>query len=181
MRQEIEHQLNEKGLPYLQDELKKLDPEAYELIDVQNPVRVTRALEVMRSTGKKWSASRKKNRELRNDLPFEPLIFSPYWEREQLYDRINQRVELMMDNGLFEEAKLLYPKRGLKNLQTVGYQELFDHLDGKLSREEAVELIKRNTRRYAKRQLTWLRKQEEVIHLLPPFMHSFEEVWKQIN
>ncbi len=114
-----------------------------------------RALEVCIGSGKPYSSFRSGTHAQRS---FSPIYLKLEWEREQLYERINHRVDLMVDAGLIEEARALYPKRALNALQTVGYQELFDYFAGNSTLSEAIELIKRNSRRYAKRQMTWLRK-----------------------
>ena len=146
----------EKGLAPLQKALKEYDPVYYEEVDLQNPKRLIRALSVYTASGQAFSSFR---RHEKADRFFSPIYLYIDWERSKLYERINQRVDLMLQDGLEEEARQLFPNRQLNALQTVGYQELFDFFEGKQSMEEAVELIKRNTRRYAKRQLTWLRKE----------------------
>lgn len=178
VRNQLAATLKEEGLEVLVQELKALDPEAYSSIDKQNPVRVQRALEIIKTTGAPLSRSKKEHKKLRDDLPFQPLIISPKWEREQLYTRINKRVDLMIEEGLEDEARLLSEYRLLKNLQTVGYREFFDFFDNRISKEEAIRLIKRNTRRYAKRQLTWLRNKEEIIELKQPFFEHFKKYWQ---
>jgi tRNA dimethylallyltransferase len=151
----IEADYQTYGLSYLQQELQRSDPEYYNEVDLENPRRLMRALAVCRSSGQPFSSFRKKAAAHR---PFTPIYLQLQWPRAALYERINQRVDLMMEAGLLEEARALFPKRHLTALQTVGYQELFDHLAGKISLKEAVDLIKRNSRRYAKRQLTWFRR-----------------------
>lgn len=146
-----------EGLTPLQDRLSQVDPEYYAEVDIHNSQRVIRALEVYESTGKPFSSFRQQNLVKR---PFQTITVGLNTERSALYDRINQRVDQMMDNGLLEEAKELYPVRHLSPLLTVGYAELFDHLDGKISLATAIERIKQNTRRFAKRQLTWFRRRE---------------------
>ncbi len=155
----VRDRLNElhrnKGLEHLQDLLKELDPVYYAEVDIHNPQRVIRALEVCESTGKPFSHFRRQQTATR---PFEVLKIGLNTDREQLYQRINARVDQMMAQGLLAEVKSLLPYRNLPPLQTVGYTELFDYLDGRCSLEEAVDRIKQNTRRYAKRQLTWFKK-----------------------
>lgn len=155
LRAELILRLEEEGIAVLQDQLKQLDPDYFEIVDQQNPQRLIRALEVCISSGQSYSSFRKAKKAERH---FSPIYIQMDWERAELYDRINQRVDLMLDAGLMAEAKALYPFKHLNALQTVGYQELFDYFDQKTTKEEAIELIKRNSRRYAKRQLTWLRK-----------------------
>ncbi|MET3731752.1 tRNA (adenosine(37)-N6)-dimethylallyltransferase MiaA [Moheibacter stercoris] len=157
IRQELNHQFDVYGIEYLQEELQKADPIYYELVDVQNPVRLIRALEICRGTGKPFSSFRKNNVSNRNFNFIRIVLELP---RDQVYERINQRVDLMMQNGLLDEVKSLQDFKHLNSLQTVGYRELFDYLDGKIDLDFAVEEIKKNTRRYAKRQLTWYRKDE---------------------
>lgn len=147
------------GLEPLQNELKEVDPVYYNLVDLNNPVRIIRALEIYRGTGKPFSSYRKNNYSARN---FQVTKIGLELSREEIYDRINKRVDLMMQEGLLEEVKSLYSKKHLNSLQTVGYRELFDYLDGKIELDFAIEEIKKNTRRYAKRQLTWYRKDPRI-------------------
>lgn len=159
----IRERLNEnyvaKGIAYLQSLLKERDPTYYAQVDVQNPQRLIRALEVIESTGEPFSSFR---RQQAADRPFEVLRIGLEMDREKLYERIDMRMDLMIAAGLFEEAERLYQYRSLNALQTVGYKEIFGHLDGEYDKEEAVRLLKRNSRRYAKRQLTWFRRNESV-------------------
>ncbi len=164
IREELNHKYNELGIDYLVNELQSIDPSYAEQVDTSNPQRLIRALEVIKSSGRPFSELRKQNQENR---PFDIHFYGINWERETLYERINQRVDIMMEQGLFEEVKSLYPLRELNALQTVGYQELFRAIEGELSVDEAVELIKRNTRRYAKRQLTWFKRIEDMRWLSP--------------
>ena len=157
IRQELNHQFDLYGIDYLQQELQKADPDYYDLVDVQNPVRLIRALEIYRGTGKPFSSFRKNNVSKRNFNFIRIVLELP---RKEIYERINQRVDFMMQNGLLGEVKSLQEFKHLNSLQTVGYRELFDYLDGKIDLDFAVEEIKKNTRRYAKRQLTWYRKDE---------------------
>jgi tRNA dimethylallyltransferase len=175
IRVELNELLEKEGIEALQEELKLADPIYYAKVDLSNPHRLIRALEIFRGTGEPFSSFQGKNKVQR---PFEVIKLGIDWDRAALYDRINRRVDLMLEAGLLEEAKALYPQRALNALQTVGYREFFDYFDAKTSLKEATELVKRNTRRYAKRQLTWLRKEtnlnwikagtkvEEVIDLL---------------
>jgi tRNA dimethylallyltransferase len=156
IRNEIEQEFLEKGLVFLQQRLQQVDPEYFSVVDRQNPHRLIRALSVYRASGKPYSSFRKGNKKIR---PFETIYLHLSRDREELYQRINQRVDIMMEEGLLEEVKSLHAYKNLTALQTVGYQELFDFLDGKCSLDEAVEKIKQNSRRYAKRQITWLRKE----------------------
>lgn len=143
------------GLTGLQQHLQKLDPKYYDVVDKRNPRRLQRALEVCLQTGKTFSFYRKRQTRARN---FEVVWLALEVDRTELINRINLRVEQMMANGLLEEARKLHPHKNLNALKTVGYQELFDYFDGKSSLEEGIEAIKVNTRRYAKRQMTWFRK-----------------------
>lgn len=156
--------LNSKALPWLQQELERIDPEYYAEVDKKNPVRLIRALEVIYTTGKKYSEQRIGKKAERN---FTGIKIGLTLEREKLYQRINRRVDDMMKAGLLEEAKELYTFKKLHTLNTVGYQELFDYIEDKLTLEQAVELIKQNTRNYAKRQLTWFKKDKGVFWFGP--------------
>ncbi|MFT5166978.1 MAG: tRNA dimethylallyltransferase [Saprospiraceae bacterium] len=155
VRIDLIDRFEKEGIEFLQKELAERDPAYYKIVDIHNPQRLIRALEVCIASGVPYSNFRKETHAIR---PFKTINIQLEWERATLYDRINQRVELMLKNGLIEEARSLYSLQQLNALQTVGYQELFDYFDNKISLEEATELIKRNTRRYAKRQLTWMRK-----------------------
>ncbi|WP_255490378.1 tRNA (adenosine(37)-N6)-dimethylallyltransferase MiaA [Apibacter sp. B2966] len=159
VREDLMVEIQEKGLSYLQEELKKNDPEYYSQVDYNNPVRVMRALEIFRGTGKPYSSFRKNLVEKRN---FTSVKIGLTASRDLIYDRINKRVDLMMEKGLLEEVISLQTYRHKNALQTVGYKELFDYLDGNSSLEFAVSEIKKNSRRYAKRQLTWYRRDESV-------------------
>lgn len=158
IRQTINQQLEAEGLPALVQELEVCDPAYAREVDRQNPQRIVRALEVCRFTGEPYSAFRKKSYKER---PFGIIKIGLDRDRKELYDRIDQRMDSMIEEGLFEEAASLYSYRELNALQTVGYKEIFDYLDGHYNREEAIRLLKRNSRRYAKRQLTWFRKDPE--------------------
>jgi tRNA dimethylallyltransferase len=147
------------GIGPLQQKLIALDPDYYAQVDKQNPQRLMRALEVCMGSGRPYSSYLKKNERPRN---FTPILIGLETDREALYDRINRRVDEMMREGLAEEARSLYPHRGLNALQTVGYRELFEHFDGRTTLDAAVSEIKKNTRRFAKRQLTWFRRNEEM-------------------
>ena len=163
LREALTLELEEKGLEILLEELKERDPEFYTQVDQKNPVRVLRAIEVIRLTGKTFTEMRKASKK---EHPFEIVRFILEHDREKLYERINLRVDLMMQQGLLAEVQNVYEFKHLNALRTVGYSELFDFLDGKTTLDEAVELIKQNSRRYAKRQLTWFRKHKEA-HLIP--------------
>ncbi|MDX1720548.1 MAG: tRNA (adenosine(37)-N6)-dimethylallyltransferase MiaA, partial [Salegentibacter mishustinae] len=159
IRQELNLKLEKEGLDSLQQQLHKLDPDYYKIVDLENPHRVIRALEVCISSGKPYSSYLNQPKKKRN---FTAISIGLSAEREIIYDRINRRVDLMITEGLMDEAKALFPKRELNALNTVGYKELFSYLEGKDSLETAVSEIKKNTRRFAKRQLTWFRKDQEI-------------------
>lgn len=145
------------GLSYLQEQVAKLDPEYYAKVDQSNPQRLMRALEICRGTGNSFSSFRQNKLSKRD---FETIIIGLEAPRELVYDRINQRVDLMIQNGLLEEAKAVYPFKELNALQTVGFRELFNYFDGNTTLEEAINLIKQNSRRFAKRQITWFKRTE---------------------
>lgn len=153
----LEKEFEELGLSPLYDELKEKDREYFLEVDRANPRRILRALGIIRATGKTFSSFRMRNISPR---PFRCVHVALTADREKLYERINLRVDKMLEAGLLEEVKKLSPHQDLKSLQTVGYQEFFRHFDGEISLEEAVELVKRNSRRYAKRQMTWFRNQQ---------------------
>ena len=159
LREELARRLRSEGLESLCEELRQRDPAYYEEVDRNNPARVLRALEVCISTGLPYSSMRTGEKRQR---PFNIIKLGIDMERERLYERINRRVDVMMQMGLEQEARAVYHLRTLNSLQTVGYREMFDYFDGTISREEAIELIKRNSRRYAKRQMTWFRRDEEI-------------------
>ena len=158
-RRLMKQRLADEGLEALCEELRRLDPEYYEIVDRQNPRRVVHALEICTMTGKTYTSFRRRERRQR---PFSIVKIALNRPREELYERINRRVDQMMSDGLLEEARALYPRRELNALNTVGYKELFDYLDGRWPLEEAVERIKGNTRRYARKQLTWYKKDEQI-------------------
>ena len=158
-RTTMKQRLADEGLEALCEELRQRDPEYYEIVDRQNPRRVVHALEICLMTGKTYTSFRKREKRQR---PFSIIKIGLNRPREELYERINRRVDQMMADGLLEEAKALYPKRHLNALNTVGYKELFDYIDGRWPLEEAVERIKGNTRRYARKQLTWFKKDESI-------------------
>lgn len=156
-RTTLKRRLEEEGLESLVEELRRLDPEHYEIVDRKNPRRVVHALEICLMTGKTYTSFRKAEKKQR---PFETVKIGLNRDREELYDRINRRVDQMMAEGLLDEVRRMTPYRKENALNTVGYKELFDYLDGRWPLEEAVERIKGNTRRYARKQLTWLKRDE---------------------
>jgi len=158
LREEINKEFETNGIEPLLSELKSLDPEYFQQVDHDNPVRIIRAIEVLRLTGNKYSEQRIKKRKPRN---FSIQRFVIDMDRELLYERINHRVDQMISRGLIEEVQSVRAYKDLQSLNTVGYKELFPFLDGKTSLNESIEQIKKNTRRYAKRQLTWFRRNED--------------------
>lgn len=160
VRKDLKNQLKEEGITALQDRLATLDPVTHENIDLENHQRLIRALEICIGTGQPFSSFQKKNKPKRN---FVPIKIGLTADREIIYDRINKRVDAMMENGLVEEAKRLFKLKNLNALQTVGYKELFSHFMGERPLDIAIAEIKKNTRRFAKRQLTWYRKDTEII------------------
>jgi tRNA dimethylallyltransferase len=159
IREKLLIKYNEVGLEGLRLALKKLDPGHYERVDLSNPKRIIRALEICESTGVPYSSFLKKNKRTRDFVILKIGLERP---RNELYERINRRVDEMVENGLEKETAGLYHKRDLNALKSVGYREFFDVVDGKITREKAIELIKRNSRRYAKRQMTWWKKDEDI-------------------
>ncbi|MCF6348388.1 MAG: tRNA (adenosine(37)-N6)-dimethylallyltransferase MiaA [Flavobacteriaceae bacterium] len=159
IRENLKSQLKENGIIPLQKQLKKLDVESYEKIDIENHQRLIRALEICIGTDKPYSSFLTDKTTQRNFIPVKIGLTA---DREIIYDRINQRVDIMVDNGLLDEAKKLFKNKKLNALQTVGYKELFSFLNNETSFDFAIEEIKKNTRRFAKRQLTWFRKDDEI-------------------
>jgi tRNA dimethylallyltransferase len=155
VREALQNEFENKGLAFLQDKLKELDADTYNSIKIDNPQRVLRALEVCIGSGIPYSTFKNKPKALRN---FNIIKIGLNAERDIIYHRINKRVDMMIENGLLEEAKKLYPHKKLNALQTVGYRELFSYFDSDFTQEFAISEIKKNTRRFAKRQLTWFRK-----------------------
>lgn len=158
IRMKVQKMYEEGGIEALQREVEKVDLEYFQIVDKQNPRRLQRALEVFYQTGKPYSTFRQKNVAERD---FDIIKVALLWDRDKLIERINKRVDMMMEQGLLDEVKSVYPYRHLNTLNTVGYKELFDYLDGKCTLEQAVEQIKISTRQYAKRQMTWLRKNND--------------------
>lgn len=159
IREFLNKEFEENGIANLQEQLKVADPVYYKQVDINNPQRLIRALEVFKSTGKPYSSFRKSNT---NKRPFRIVKVGLTLPREKLYERINYRVDEMVKMGLVDEVKSLLPYRHLNALNTVGYSELFDYFDGKTDLKQAFDLIKQNTRRFAKRQLTWFGKDKEI-------------------
>lgn len=159
IRQDMKRRYETEGLDALCDDLQRLDPEHYKIVDRQNYRRVIHALEICYQTGRTYTSYRTQQKKPR---PFRIVKIGLNREREQLYQRINARVDEMMAEGLLDEVKTLLPYRQLNALNTVGYKEMFDYLDGRWPLEEAVERIKGNTRRYARKQLTWYKRDPEI-------------------
>lgn len=165
IRDEINAKFDDLGIEYLQEQLQKLDSEYYNKLSVenpqtlQNPQRMKRFVEVCIGSGKPYSSFIGKRKNVRN---FTPIVIGLEADRDVMYDRINQRVDIMLSEGLLAEAQSLYPNKHLNALQTVGYRELFDYFDGKTTLDFAIEQIKMNTRRFAKRQITWFKRTENV-------------------
>lgn len=162
IRNEIVYEYEQKGLNWLQQEVEKLDSKFYSVGEVQNPQRLMRALEVYKATGKSVLDFRKGKKAKRD---FDVIKIALYLPKEELHRNINNRVDKMMEHGLLEEVRLLIPYQHLNALQTVGYKELFEYFNSEIDLKDAVELIKKNTRQYAKRQMTWFRKDKEFVWL----------------
>ena len=158
-RAKMKERLAQEGLPALVQELQRLDPEYWEIVDKNNPRRVVHALEICHMTGKTYTSFRTNSTKKR---PFRIIKIGLNRPREELYERINARVLKMMSCGMEEEARKVSPYKGLNALNTVGYKELFDYFDGKITREEAIYKIQSNTRRYCRKQLTWFKKDNQV-------------------
>lgn len=159
VRENLKKRLEEEGLERLCEELRLLDPEYYDIVDKKNTRRVIHGLEICYQTGKTYTSFRKRDKKERS---FNIIKIALNREREELYCRINKRVNQMIEEGFIDEARALYGQRELNSLNTVGYKELFDYFDGIYSLEEAIERIKGNTRRYARKQLTWFKRDPEV-------------------
>ena len=155
----MKQRLADEGLEALVEELRRLDPEHYEIVDRRNPRRVVHALEICHMTGRTYTSFRTAHKKQR---PFQIVKIGLNRPREELYARINRRVDLMMEQGLEDEARRMFPHKGVNALNTVGYKELFDYFEGRWPLNEAVERIKGNTRRYARKQLTWFRRDQSM-------------------
>nr|WP_051720176.1 tRNA (adenosine(37)-N6)-dimethylallyltransferase MiaA [Anditalea andensis] len=164
IREELNRLYRTSGIESLQRLLSEVDPEYFETVDKNNPHRLIRALEVFRGTGKPFSSFREKKRV---DRPFKIIKIALYRDRAELYARIDMRMDQMIAQGLFEEARELFAFKDLNALQTVGYKEIFDFIEGRYDLEEAIRLLKRNSRRYAKRQMTWFRRDESYVWFHP--------------
>ena len=162
IKKELIAEYKNKGITFLQDELKKRDPVYFDIVEIKNPQRLIRALAVIRESRKPFSSFRNKTSAKRD---FKISHFSLEMEREKLYERINKRVDMMMEEGLLKEVENLIPYKNKNALQTVGYKELFSYFDGEISLDEAINKIKQNTRRFAKRQISWFKREENIQHI----------------
>lgn len=177
-RRIMKQRLADEGLPALCEELRRMDPQHYAIVDRNNPRRVVHALEICHMTGRTYTSFRTNSVKQR---PFRIVRIALQRDRKQLYDRINQRVDQMMAQGLLDEARRLMPYRQQNALNTVGYKEIFDYIDGRWSLNEAVERIKGNTRRYARKQLTWFKRDSQTHWFAPEekeeiinYIHHYE-------
>ena len=176
IRESLTSRLKENGIEDLQAQLKELDPDAYDKIAIDNPQRLSRALEVCIGTGKPYSSFLNKKQNNRN---FSTISIGLTADRELMYERINKRVDLMIQNGLLEEIKALYPYKHLNALNTVGYKELFNYLDGEWDLDFAIAEIKKNTRRFAKRQITWFKRNESTAWF--DYQYQLDEITSYIE
>ena len=175
LRFEINKSFEEKGIDYLRSKVKFLDPDFYAIADLANPKRLMRAIEVCIATGKPYSSFRTN---ITKPRPFQIIKIGLNEDRIELFARINERVDEMIENGLIEEAQQFFANKDLNSLNTVGYKELFDCFDGSISLEKAIENIKTNSRRYAKRQLTWFKRDESIFWFSPT---QLDEIIEKIN
>lgn len=176
IRKNLKARLEETGILELQNELKKLDFVTYNQIDLENPQRLIRALEICLVSGKPYSSFLSENKSPREFNSIKIGLTAP---REIVYDRINQRVDQMIENGLVDEARKLFPYKNLNALQTVGYKELFSYFEGETNLEFAIEEIKKNTRRFAKRQFTWFKKDQEILWF--DYLTDLDKIINQIE
>nr|WP_299033788.1 tRNA (adenosine(37)-N6)-dimethylallyltransferase MiaA [uncultured Tenacibaculum sp.] len=176
IRIDLTTELEKKGIEHLQNQLKSLDLEAYNTIAIDNPHRLVRALEICIGTGETYSSFKNKPKAPRN---FQSIKIGLTADREIMYDRINRRVDIMIENGLIEEAQKLHQYKKLNALQTVGYRELFEYFEGNFAKEFAIEEIKKNSRRFAKRQGTWFRKDSNILWF--DFQEDLQNIIKTIE
>jgi tRNA dimethylallyltransferase len=169
LRKDLLDLYREKGLDPIREQLKLLDPKFYNAVDLKNHKRVIHALEICLMTGKPYSSLRTN---VKKERPFRITKIGLKRDREELYERINARVDQMMENGLLEEARKVYPYKGLNSLNTVGYKELFNYFDGIWDLNFALEKIKQNTRIYSRKQMTWFKKDEEIHWFHPDFFQD---------
>jgi len=172
LRTDLMQRLNTEGIESLRMQLKMLDPDYYKQADIRNPKRILKALEVTLQTGKPYSTFLTKSKRTRD---FKITKIGLQRDRDELYERINLRVEQMINDGLIDEAKMFYKDKHLNSLNTVGYKELFDYFDGNISLEKAIELIKRNSRHYAKRQISWFGRDKEISWFHPEYKDEIIE------
>lgn len=175
IRQELTERLKNKGIQKLQEELKKIDPEIYHRIDINNPKRILKALEIYYTSGKPYSSFLTGKKKARN---FNYILIGINEDRKKLYEKIDDRVDKMIKNGLIEEAQKLYPYKSLNALNTVGYKELFDYFDNKIDLKAAIEKIKFNTHKYARKQLIWFKKYNDIQWFEP---NDFNNIIKYIK
>lgn len=175
IREFYKEKLKTEGIESLRFELKRVDPEHYNIVDLKNGKRIIRALEVCAQTGKTYTSFRTAPKKPRD---FEIIKIGLQIEREKLYERINKRVDIMIENGLIDEAKANLKNRELNALNTVGYKELFAHFDGEYSLDKAIELIKRNTRHYSRRQISWFNRDKEINWFNP---ENFDDIYDYIS
>jgi len=178
IREEIISAYQEQGINWLRESVRLADPLFFSSGEISNPQRMMRALEVIKSTGRSIISFRNQQKK---DRPFRILEFAIRLPRKELYRRIDERVDAMMDAGLLDEVKLLLPNQHLNALQTVGYSELFDYLHGKCSLEESIRLIKQNSRHYAKRQITWVNKSENLVWLDDDYQRKILESYSAVK
>jgi len=169
LRDELINRLKVEGIESMRMQLKMIDPEYYKQADIKNPKRILKALEVTLQTGKPYSTFLTYSKRVRD---FRIIKIGLRRDRDELYERINQRVDLMIENGLVDEARGFYKDKSLNSLNTVGYKELFDYFDGNTTLEKAIELIKRNSRHYAKRQISWFGRDTEIHWFDPDNLHG---------
>lgn len=176
LRAKLKLEYDTHGLAHIQHRLHILDPEYYSTIDTKNPARILRALEIIQLTQQKLSTQIEVKTDYQFPYPYRKIVLQ--MPRLELYTRINDRVEAMLDAGLEAEARMLYPYRNLKSLQTVGYSEWFEYFDGKISKSECIDKIKQHTRNYAKRQVTWFKKDTQAAHF---DVHDFSKIITYID
>ncbi len=181
LRERLTNEMSSLGLEVMVERLKKLDPEYHDQVDRKNPQRIIRALEVIEFSGKKYSKLRSENQQ-KSPRPFDIIWLGLEMPRDILYQRIDERMDQMIAAGLFEEAEELFPYRERNALQTVGYSEIFRYMEGEYDREEAIRLLKRNSRRYAKRQFTWFKRNEKIRWFRPDQINEiFQYVDDQLS
>ena len=177
IRDELNARCKTEGIEVLEKELQDVDPEYHKIVDKLNPHRIIRALEIYKASGKTFTSFRIRQDQKRNFKTIKVILSR---ERSVLYERINNRVDIMLEEGLLEEVKSVYPFKENNALQTVGYKELFSYLDDEISLEFAISEIKKNTRRYAKRQMTWFRRDPETVFFNPEEPETVLDYLKQV-